>query len=56
MRSRRCDHVVCTEAAMQPEATGAYAPGRQVTDVKWEPEDLHMTMKLFQAGNLMAAE
>ena len=56
MRTRRCDHVVCTEAAMQPGATGAEVPGRQVTDVKWEPEDLHMTMKLFQARLLMTAE
>ena len=56
VRTRRCDHVVCTEAAMQPGATGAEVPGRQVTDVKWEPEDLHMTMKLFQARLLMAAE
>ena len=56
MRTRRCDHVVCTEAAMQPGATGTEVPGRQVTDVKWEPEDLHMTMKLFQARLLMTAE
>ena len=42
--------------AMQPGATGAEVPGRQVTDVKWEPEDLHMTMKLFQARLLTTAE
>ena len=56
VRTRRCDHVVCTEAAMQPGATGAKTPGRLVTDVKWKPEDLHMTVKLFQARLLKAAE
>lgn len=47
VRTRRCDHVVCAAAAMQPGATGAKSPGRLVTDVKWEPEDLHVTVKLF---------